>query len=92
MSIESDRRILQNEILTVREVAVYLRVSRVTVWRWCQNGIIPATQVGRHWRIRRIDLLGLLNNNRALISIPNDWGASDKVDQQTDHQENRLNN
>ena len=48
-----------NELLTVREVADYLRVSRVTAWRWCQQGVIPAFRIGRTWRIRRDDLLGL---------------------------------
>ena len=52
--------ICQNELLTVKEVAGYLRVSRVTVWRWCQQGVIPASQVGRNWRIHRDDLLHLL--------------------------------
>jgi excisionase family DNA binding protein len=50
---------LQNELLTVKEVAAYLRVSRVTVWRWCQHGIIPAFQIGRGWRIHRDKLLEL---------------------------------
>ena len=60
MSTNIDKHIQQNELLTVREVAQYLRVSRVTVWRWCQQGVIPASQVGRNWRIRRDDLLHLL--------------------------------
>jgi len=60
MSTQSQPEILKNEILTVNEVATYLRVSRVTVWRWCQRGIIPASQVGRNWRIHRDDLLQLL--------------------------------
>jgi excisionase family DNA binding protein len=49
----------QNELLTVKEVAGYLRVSRVTVWRWCQQGVIPAFRIGRNWRIRRDDLLNM---------------------------------
>ncbi len=52
--------VLKKEMLTVREVADYLRVSRVTVWRWCQEGILPASRIGRNWRIRRDDLLQLL--------------------------------
>ena len=51
---------LENELLTVVEVAEYLRVSRVTIWRWCQQGIIPASQIGRNWRIHRDELLRLL--------------------------------
>jgi excisionase family DNA binding protein len=53
---------LQNELLTVREVAAYLRISRVTAWRWCQQGVIPAFRIGRSWRIRRDDLLELEKN------------------------------
>jgi excisionase family DNA binding protein len=59
MSTEDSELLLQNEVLTVKEVANYLRVSRVTVWRWCQRGVIPASQVGRNWRIRRGDVLQL---------------------------------
>jgi len=54
-----ERNILKNELLTVKEVAAYLRVSRITVWRWCQQGTIPAFQIGRNWRIHRDDLLNL---------------------------------
>jgi len=43
----------QNELWTVQEVAEYLRVSNVTVWRWCQQGVLPSFQVGRSWRIYR---------------------------------------
>jgi excisionase family DNA binding protein len=43
-------------ILTVAEVARYLRVSETTVWRWCTSGKLPAFRVGRGWRVRRGDL------------------------------------
>jgi len=59
VSNQKKLNIWQNELLTVREVATYLRVSRVTAWRWCQRGIIPAFRVGRTWRIRQSDLLSL---------------------------------
>lgn len=53
------KAILDNDLLTVKEVASYLRVSRITAWRWCQQGMIPAFRIGRNWRIRREDLLAL---------------------------------
>lgn len=43
-------------ILTVAEVARYLRVSETTVWRWCTSGKLPAFRIGRSWRVRRTDL------------------------------------
>lgn len=51
-----------DELLTVNEVADYLRVSRVTAWRWCQQGLIPAFRIGRIWRIPRDELLELKNS------------------------------
>jgi excisionase family DNA binding protein len=66
----SKENILENEVLTVKEVAAYLRVSRVTVWRWCQRGTLPALRVGRNWRIHRDDLLNLLERPQPLSSAP----------------------
>ena len=37
-------------------VADYLRLSRTTVWRWCQSGELKAFKVGRGWRIRKSDV------------------------------------
>jgi len=45
-----------DEILTVREVAEYFKLSRTTVWRWCNEGKLPAFKVGRGWRIHRLDV------------------------------------
>jgi excisionase family DNA binding protein len=59
MSNQNEGVKLQNELMTVQEVADYLRVSRVTAWRWCQEGTIPAFRIGRVWRIRRDKLLEL---------------------------------
>ena len=48
--MESDRR---KELLGVAEVAEYLGVGTVTVYRWCREGRLPCLKVGRSWRIRR---------------------------------------
>ena len=40
-------------IMTVREVAAYLRLSEMTVYRLAQEGAIPAAKIGRTWRFRR---------------------------------------
>ena len=62
MSGHNGESSLQSELMTVKEAAVYLRVSRVTAWRWCQQGVIPAFRIGRSWRIRRDALLSLGDN------------------------------
>lgn len=52
-----------NEILTVKEVASYLRLSRTTVWRWCNEGKLSAFKVGRGWRVHRAEVQKILNRN-----------------------------
>jgi len=59
LSPQEDISIWHNELLTIQEVADHFRVSRVTAWRWCKEGIIPAFRIGRRWRIHRDDLLHL---------------------------------
>lgn len=43
----------QPAVMTVEEVAEYLRIPRGSVYRLAQRGGIPAHKVGRHWRFRR---------------------------------------
>lgn len=53
------------EFLTTQEAATYLRVGQHTVWRWCQEGHLPAFQIGRTWRIRRAELEDLIYDSPA---------------------------
>jgi len=43
-------------VLTVAEVAAYLKISPATVWRHCVQGKLPAFRIGRQWRVERRDL------------------------------------
>lgn len=45
--------------LSVREVAATFRVSTKTVRRWIASGALPATRLGRDWRLARSDLHAL---------------------------------
>ena len=47
---------MRDEILTVDEVAEFLKVNRMTVYRKIRSGQIEAFKLGRHWRVRREDL------------------------------------
>ena len=46
----------ENEILTLEEVAVYLKAGKRTVYRLAQKGEIPAFKLGGPWRFCRSDL------------------------------------
>jgi len=52
-----------DEILTVREVAEYLKLSRTTIWRWCLAGKLQAFKVGRGWRIHRSEIDRITGRN-----------------------------
>ena len=45
-----------DEVLTVDEVARYLRVHPMTVQRWCRTGDLPAAKIGRAYRVKKSDL------------------------------------
>jgi nitrogen PTS system EIIA component len=46
----------QSDILTIEEVAQYLRVSERTVYDWAHRGLIPAAKIGTAWRFKRNEL------------------------------------
>jgi excisionase family DNA binding protein len=48
--------ILEDEIMTVSEVAAYFKISEVTTYKLVQEGKIPAFKIGRHWRVKKSDL------------------------------------
>ena len=44
------------EILTVGEVANYLRIPQKTVYKLVRSGQLRAFKAGRHWRVTSADL------------------------------------
>lgn len=46
----------EGEILTLEEVAAYLKAGKRTVYRLAQDGKIPAFKLGGSWRFRRAEL------------------------------------
>lgn len=44
---------MKNSVMTVREVAKYLRMKPVTIYKHAQEGRIPAFKVGASWRFKK---------------------------------------
>ena len=42
-----------HEILTLEEVALYLRLKPQTIYKWAQEKRIPAVKLGKEWRFRK---------------------------------------
>ncbi len=51
-----------HEIMTIEEVAAYLRVSERTVYDWAQKGDLPGGKLGTTWRFKRTDVEGWVNS------------------------------
>jgi excisionase family DNA binding protein len=51
-----------DEILTLDEIAAYLKIAKRTVYRLAQKGEIPAFKLGGTWRFRLRD--GLLDRRK----------------------------
>ncbi|MCQ2592226.1 MAG: PTS sugar transporter subunit IIA [Treponema sp.] len=52
---------MQDDILTIEEVANYLRVSERTVYDWAQKGEIPAGKIGTVWRFKKSEIENWVN-------------------------------
>jgi len=44
---------MQSDIMTLEEVAAYLRLKPQTIYTWAQEKKIPAAKLGKEWRFRR---------------------------------------
>ena len=51
-----------HEIMTIEEVAAYLRVSERTVYEWAQKGDLPGGKIGTTWRFKSADIEKWVND------------------------------
>jgi len=47
---------MSEQIMTVKDVASYLKLNERTVYRMATSAIIPAFKVGTSWRFKREDI------------------------------------
>ncbi|MBI4881566.1 MAG: helix-turn-helix domain-containing protein [Planctomycetes bacterium] len=43
----------RGSVLTIDELADYLKVSKSTLYKLAREGRVPGQKVGRHWRFRK---------------------------------------
>ena len=51
-----------DSILTIDEVAKYLRISERTVYEWAQRGEIPSGKIGMVWRFKKSEIENWVND------------------------------
>lgn len=53
-----------DQILTLREVATYLKLAEKTAYRLVSEGKLPGFKVGGSWRFKREDLEAWIEDNK----------------------------
>lgn len=53
---------MEDDILTIEEVAKYLRVSERTVYDWAQKGEVPSGKIGTVWRFKKSEIEKWVND------------------------------
>lgn len=51
------------DIMTLEEVAKYLKLKPQTIYTWAQNKKIPAAKLGKEWRFRKSVIDKWFNNH-----------------------------
>ena len=59
-----------DDILTIEEVAKYLRVSERTVYDWAQKGEVPAGKIGTVWRFKKTEIEKWVNERLSSSQKP----------------------
>jgi len=52
------------EVMTIRQAAGFLQMHYQTVYALVVSKEIPASQVGKAWRIQKVDLIAYLNSRK----------------------------
>ncbi len=61
---------MEDDILTIEEVAKYLRVSERTVYDWAQKGEIPSGKIGTVWRFKKSEIEKWVNDRLSSSTKP----------------------
>lgn len=59
------------DVMTVEEVAEYLRIPKSSIYKLAQESRIPCQKVGRHWRFHRETLKEWLSNSIGARDLTN---------------------
>jgi excisionase family DNA binding protein len=51
-----------SQIMTVEEVAEFLKLSKITIYKLVKKGQLPGFRVGNSWRFRKDKILEIISN------------------------------
>lgn len=63
---------MADEIMTVKQLAEYLKLNFQTVYKKVQKGEIPGSKIGRGWRFQKAVIDRWLSGEKAVTKLKND--------------------
>ena len=60
----------ESQIMTVEEVADFLKLSKITIYKLVKKGQLPGFRVGNSWRFRKDKMLEIIS--KQLLEIGKD--------------------
>jgi excisionase family DNA binding protein len=66
---------VEDDIMTLEEVAAYLRLKPQTIYTWAQEKKIPAAKLGKEWRFKKsiIDVWFLQHIDEKFADVLDAW-------------------
>jgi excisionase family DNA binding protein len=66
---------MENDIMTLEEVAAYLKLKPQTIYTWAQEKKIPAAKLGKEWRFKKsiIDEWIILQMDEKFENVIQSW-------------------
>jgi excisionase family DNA binding protein len=61
---------VQDSVLTIEDLAAYLKIAKSTLYKLAQEGKLPGQKVGRHWRFHKDAVDGWLKRTAAISHTP----------------------
>lgn len=55
------------EVLTIDELAAYLKIPKSTLYKLGREGKVPSNKVGRHWRFQKSAIDRWLEGKRVVM-------------------------
>ena len=76
---------LKTDIMTLEEVAAYLKLKPQTIYTWAQEKRIPAAKLGKEWRFRKsiIDEWFIQHIDEKFRSVIDNWKTKQKTDDES---------
>ena len=65
---------MTDEILTLKEVAEYLKLAEKTAYRLAADGKLPGFKVGGSWRFKQADIESWIEDSKTSIKDNNEKG------------------